>query len=106
VYTGDLSAAIAHQHMAIRLYREGEYERAIHQCMDARNFAFAAMRANKAEIRAEWQFDQREQGYVGKAPAKTDLDGEVRTAGVDVDLKDDRAATTHYTDLDLDVNAR
>ncbi len=106
IYTGDLSAAIAHQHMAVRLYREGQYERAIHQCMFARNYAFAAIRANKAVIKAEWQFDQREQGYAGRAPAKEDLDGEVRSKGIDTDLKDDRAATTHYNDLDIDTNVR
>jgi hypothetical protein len=106
VYTGDLSASIAHQHLAVRLFRQGQYERSIHQSIRARNLAFAAIRANKAEIRAEWQFDDRERGYLGRAPAEADLDGEVRTGGIDVDLRDDRAAVTHYGDLDVDVEMR
>jgi hypothetical protein len=106
VYTGDLSASIAHQHLAVRLFRQGQNEGAIHQSMRARNLAFAAIRANKAEIRAEWQFDDRERGYLGRAPAEADLDGEVRTGGIDADLKDERASVSHYADLDVDVEVR
>jgi hypothetical protein len=107
VYTGDyLSASIAHQHMAVRLFQQGKYERAINQSVRARNLAFAAIRANRGVIRPEWQFDAREQGYIKTAPPDRDLDAEVRTGGVDVDLKDEKAAGTSYNDLDINVNIK
>jgi hypothetical protein len=107
VYTGDnLSASIAHQHLAIRLFQQGKFERAINQSIRARNLAFAVIRANRGVIRPEWQFNAMEQGYVKRAPAEADLDAEVRTGGVDMGLKDEKAAGTSYSDLDINVNVK
>ena len=77
IYTGDLARAIAHQHFARRLFLRGAYLRAIHQSLRARRLAFASIKANHAEMRAEWQLNAMEQNYSKASPADGDLDKEM-----------------------------
>ncbi len=77
VYTGDLARAIAHQHFAIKLYREGKFFRAIHQSRRARMLAIMAIKANKGEETAEMKYEQEDEKAMKSGPKDEELDKEV-----------------------------
>jgi len=106
VYNGDLAKAISHQHFAIKLYNQGFYGRAINHTIRARQLAFVAIRDNKEAIKAEWNWDPKELNYVKALPPESQLEREVATAKIDADLKDEKASTNTYGDLDLNIEVR
>jgi|ERR1051326_7593828 hypothetical protein len=77
VYTGDLARAIAHQHFAIKLFREGKYFCAIHQSRRARMLAIMAIKANKGEETAEMKYEKEDEEAMKKGPKDEELDKEV-----------------------------
>ena len=74
VYTGDLAHAIAHQKFAIKLFRAGDYFRAIHHSRRARFFAVEAIKANKGAEMEEWKLTKEEEGYTVNGPKDEELD--------------------------------
>ncbi|MBI3500517.1 MAG: hypothetical protein HY063_01885 [Bacteroidetes bacterium] len=77
VYTGNLARAIAHQHYAIRLYREGKFFRAIHQSRRARMLALMAIQANKGAETAEMKYEKEDENALKGGPGDEELDKEV-----------------------------
>ncbi|MFI5163746.1 MAG: hypothetical protein ACHQHP_00690 [Bacteroidia bacterium] len=77
VYTGDLARAIAHQKYAIKLYRAGEYFRAIHHSRRARFLAIEAIKANKGAEMAEWKMTKEEEQSMANGPKEEELDKEL-----------------------------
>lgn len=74
VYTGNLARAIAHQKFAIRLYRAGDYFRAIHHSRRARFLAVEAIKANKGTEMAEWRLSKEEESSTANGPKDEELD--------------------------------
>ena len=74
VYTGNLARAIAHQRFAIKLYRAGEYFRAIHHSRRARFLAVEAIKANKGAEMAEWKMSKEEEESMANGPKEDELD--------------------------------
>ncbi len=59
VYTGDLAKAVRHQRFAKFLLENGKYDRAVRQSLRARQLAYAAMKANRARYRENFDRDER-----------------------------------------------
>jgi hypothetical protein len=78
VYTGDLVKAVHHQRFARTLFREGKFERAVLHSMRARELSFAAIKANKHEIRKDWELKREEKALIKNRPENSELDGEVK----------------------------
>ena len=76
-YSYGLARAIAHQQMAIRLYRNGIYQDAIFYSLRARNLAFQVIRGNREMIRHEYEWDEMEDDYRYDSPDDDDLDRNV-----------------------------
>src|ERR1035437_3009359 len=74
VYTGNLARAIAHQKFAVRLYRAGEYFRAIHHSRRARVLAIEAIKANKGVEMTEWKMSKEEEESMANGPKEDELD--------------------------------
>lgn len=74
VYTGDLARAIAHQKFAIKLFRAGDYFRAIHHSRRARFLAVEAIKANKGAEMNEWRLSKEEETSVANGPKDEELD--------------------------------
>ena len=74
VYTGDLARAIAHQKFAIKLFRAGEFYRAIHHSRRARFLAIQAIKANKGAEMAEWKLSKEEESSMENGPKDEELD--------------------------------
>ena len=77
-YTGDLARAIAHQKLAKKFYRRGEYFRAMHQTKRARWLAVQAIKANKGQEPKEGEMTRAEKTGTGKGPSDEKLDAELR----------------------------
>ena len=77
VYTGDLAHAIAHQKFAIKLFRAGDYFRAIHHSRRARFFAVEAIKANKGAEMEEWKLTREEERDMANGPKDEELDKNV-----------------------------
>lgn len=89
VYTGNLARAIAHQKYAIKLYRMGEFYRAIHQSRRARHFAILAIKANKGAEMKEWEYSKEEQGALKEGPKDEELDKEMQKEMAAEPVKDE-----------------
>lgn len=74
VYTGNLARAIAHQKFAIKLFRAGDYFRAIHHSRRARFLAIEAIKANKGAEMQEWKLSQEEERDMANGPKEEELD--------------------------------
>lgn len=74
VYTGDLARAIAHQHYAIKLFREGKFFRAIHHSRRARMLAIMAIKANKGEETSEMKYEKDDENALKGGPKDEALD--------------------------------
>lgn len=77
VYTGNLARAIAHQKFAIKLYRAGDYFRAIHHSRRARFLAIEAIKANKGAEMTEWKMSKEEEESMANGPKEEELDKNV-----------------------------
>ncbi|HBG70255.1 MAG: hypothetical protein A2W93_13130 [Bacteroidetes bacterium GWF2_43_63] len=64
VFTGNLKKAVVHQNLAISLYKDGLYMRAIHHSRYAREFAALQLEANKGTYPAGFEpaFDELPDG--------------------------------------------
>ncbi len=78
VYTGDVTKAVYHQRYARQLFKEGKFEKAIHQSYRARELAHTAIRANKHEIAKDMEFQEEEKGFLKNKPDNAALDVEVK----------------------------
>ncbi len=101
VYTGNLARAIAHQHYARKLYREGKYLRAIHHSRRARHLAFLAIAANKGKEPADLKMNAEEEKLSKDSPKEEELDKDLQAAMPSETSKDEDVMAAS-PDVDLD----
>lgn len=101
VYTGNLARAIAHQHFARKLYREGKYLRAIHHSRRSRILAIMAIKANKGVEESSWKFNKEEEESMKGAPSENELDKALAKEMPNEPSKDEDVVTTSP---DVDVS--
>lgn len=100
VYTGNLARAVAHQRLAIRLYREGKFFRAIHHSRRARHLAILAIKANKGAETADMRMTKEEQDTMKGGPSDTELDNALMKDLPDAPQKDEEVLDSE-ADTDL-----
>jgi len=103
VYTGDLARAIAHQKFAIKLFRAGDYFRAIHHSRRARFLAIEAIKANKGAEMAEWKLSKEEETSMANGIKDEELDRNLAKEMPSEATKDEEVIGTQPT-VDLNDN--
>jgi len=101
-YTGDFSRAVAHQRYARVLFLKGNYQRAILHSRRARMLAFASIKANKGELKKEWEFNKEEAAEGNNIPTDDQLDKELTAMNPGLKFDDRAAAQAELKDVDVD----
>lgn len=101
VYTGDLSRAVAHQQVAIKMYKQDQLKKAIAHSKLAREHAFKAMEANHINRQAGLEFSAEEsalhEGIANNAVLEKEMISE--TKGFKAD--DQKMAEENLSELEV-----
>lgn len=97
VFTGNLKKAVVHQNLAISLFNEGRYMRAIHQSRRAREFARLQLEANNGNYPAGFEptSDELPEGPV---PEAAELDAEADSSLFNSTISDDQKLSKEKLD--------
>jgi hypothetical protein len=101
VFTGNLKKAVVHQRLAISLYDQGKFVRAIHQSQRAREFARLQIEANSGIYPAGFE-PATDETPDGPAPSATELDTEADSSALNATVGDDKALSSEPLD-DLEI---
>ncbi|MPM26333.1 hypothetical protein SDC9_72834 [bioreactor metagenome] len=97
IYTGNLKKAVVHQLLAISLYDQGKYVRAIHQSRRAREFARLQLEANSGTYPAGFE-PSTDETPDGPAPTEAELDTEADSSAFNSTVSDDKALSSEPLD--------
>ncbi|MGD9492594.1 MAG: hypothetical protein AB7V36_04505 [Bacteroidales bacterium] len=97
VFTGNLKKAVVHQNIAIMLFLEGKYMRAIHQSRRAREFARLQLEANSGRYPAGFEPESDEMPE-GPQPDNSELDAEAEASEFNSIINDDEALSKEKLD--------
>ena len=101
VFTGNLKQAIVHQYLAIALFNEGKYMRAIHQSLRAREYAGLQLEANKGNYPAGFE-PANDELPEGPVPEAAELDAEADSSGLQATVgSDEQLAKEPLNDLEI-----
>ncbi len=101
VYTGFLKQAVIHQYVAIALYYEGKYMRAIHQSRRAREYAGLQLEANNGIYPSGFE-PANDELPEGPTPDRDELDAEAIASGLSATVPNDEALSKGILD-DLEI---
>ncbi len=105
-YTGDLARAIQHQKVAVHLYHQGEYIRAMHQTKFARRLAVAAIRANSGSEPEEARFDAEEESITAQGPSEEEMRREAAATVPSEPVKDEAVLRLDVNKIKVDIDIR
>jgi hypothetical protein len=83
-YTGDLSKAVQYERFAKKCYLEKDYKKAAAYTFRAREFANAAITANKAKPTSDGTFTTDEKMITNPLPTIEEMDKELLDAGIEL----------------------
>ena len=101
VYTGDFARALAHQRMAVRLFKAGYFQRAVNHSHRARMLAFAVIRSNKGQVDRKWEPNKDEQAMHANAPSDQQLDRDLQQENPSLAYDDRKAAQADLQGTDV-----
>ena len=101
VYTGNLKKAVVHQQIAISLYNDGKYVRAIHQSRRARELARLQIDANSGQYPPGFE-PGSDESPDGIAPTNEELDAEADSSTLSATTPGDKElAAQPLTDIEI-----
>lgn len=100
-YTGDFSRAVAHQRYAVRLFRNGFYQKAINHSHRARMLALAVIRSNKGQVQRDWELNKEEKDLHANTPSDQQLDSDLTKDSPSLAFDDRKAASADLQGTDV-----
>jgi hypothetical protein len=101
VFTGNLKKAVIHQRIAIKLFHEGKFMKAIHHSRRARDLARLQIEANHGTFPAGFE-PTSDESAEGPAPTNEQLDEEANSSEYNSTSGDDKQISTEPLD-DMEI---